>query len=98
MKSGTASLSPAGRPQIFYLEDSLTRTHLNLLVAEGEPSGRRQEPNHDAGQRQDAGAHWPVEGGDAGRGVLAGVTALGARQALVLAVAVVRGVLALIHI
>lgn len=73
-------------------------THLNLLVAEGEPGRRRQEANHDAGQRQDAGAHRPVEGGNAGRGVLAGVASFGARQALVLAIAVVRRVLALIHI
>jgi len=60
-----------------YQRPAGTGTHLNLLVAEGEPGCRRQEPNHDAGQRQDAGAHRPVEGGDAGRGVLAGVTALG---------------------
>lgn len=76
----------------------INSSHLNLLVAEGEPRRRRQEANHDAGQGQDTGPHWPIQGGDAGRGVLAGVTSFGARQALVLAVAVVRRVLALIHI
>lgn len=70
-------------------------THLDLLIAKGEPGGRRQQTDDNAGQCQDAGAHGPVEGGDAGRGILAGITALGTGQALVFVVAVVRGVLAL---
>lgn len=72
-----------------------TVTYLDLLIAKGEPGGGGQQPDDNAGQRQYAGAHGPIEGSDAGRGILAVVTALGAGQALVLAVRIIRGVLAL---
>lgn len=70
-------------------------TYLDLLIAKGEPGCGGQQPDDNAGQRQYAGAHGPIEGSDAGRGILAVVTALGAGQALVLAVRIICGVLAL---
>lgn len=70
-------------------------TYLDLLIAKGEPGGRGQQPDDNAGKRQYAGAHGPIEGSDAGGGILTVVTALGAGQALVLTVRIVCGVLAL---
>lgn len=65
-------------------------TYLDLLIAKCEPGGRWQQADDDARQRQDAGAHGPIEGRNAGRGIFTGVTALGTGLAFVFVVAIIR--------
>lgn len=57
-------------------------SYLHLLIAERENGGWRQEADDGAGEDEDAGPHGPVELGNARRGVLAAIAALGTRQAL----------------
>lgn len=65
------------------IANPLHRTHLNLLIAEGENRSRRQQPDDGARQHQDSSSHGPVEGGHTRRGIEAGIAPLGTGQTLV---------------
>lgn len=53
-----------------------------MLILEREQRGRGQETDYGTRHHEDAGPHGPIQRGYARRGILAGVTPLGAGQTL----------------
>lgn len=75
----------------------MTKSYLDVSIFPGEEGNHRQTENNAALEYEQGAPHEPIERGHAGRAVLAGLAALGARQTLKHSRQVVLALLALKH-